>query len=81
MVAKGRLCKKRHVLHGHKVNANTQVVTIEEVLQAGAEPWFPDPFGEGLSKGCIVQWPEDMLCGFNDLSPMHTRTRTVTSNK
>ena len=74
IVARGTVFRNRDIIHGRQRQKDCEIVTIDEVLQVGAEPWFDDAFGEGFDKGGMVEWPKDMMCSITDMSPMHTRT-------
>ena len=62
-------------IHGHQLSEGSLIVAVDEVVQAGAEPWFEEPFDEELCKGVIVEWPEMSVTRVKDFSPIHTRKR------
>ncbi len=72
---------KRSTIHGNPCRKDCSVITISEVIQVEADPWFKDAFGEKLSKGIMVEWPSHMLCSAADVSPMHTRQGKKRSKK
>ncbi len=74
IVAKGTLFQGvRNTIHGKACHKDCKVVTIEDVVQVGAEPWFEDKFEDTLTSGMMVEWPDSMMCGVSEVSPMHTR--------
>ena len=81
IVAKGTALPGRDTIHGHPCKDNCLVVTVTEIVQAGAQLWFEDRFDEGLSKGGFVEWPKDSLCKPTEASPMHTRVRAKKNKK
>ena len=36
-------------------------MAVESIVPVGAHPCFPDPYGEGLYRGAIVEWPKDQV--------------------
>lgn len=73
VVAKGNIDPERNIIHGHPCKSDCQIVSVCEVVQHGAQPWFEDRYGEGLTKGIFVEWPKQMICWPTDASPVHTR--------
>ena len=63
----------RNTIHGKTCWKDCKVVAIEDVVQVSAEPWFEDKFEDTLTSGMMVEWPDSMMCGVNEVSPMHTR--------
>ena len=63
-------------IHGHELQKSYLKVAVNELIQPGAEVWFP-PFDDEseLHEGSIVEWPEGSITSAKQISPLHTRTR------
>lgn len=71
----GLILSNQQTIHGYPVRKGNVIISIEDVIQAGAKTWYPDKFGEDdIHKGIIVEWPHDMVSKAADPSPMHTRS-------
>ncbi len=61
IIAKGTVFSDHDTIHGHPCRKECHVVSVVEVVQSGAQPFFEDPYCEGLTEGIFVEWPKLMI--------------------